>query len=116
MSPETRDFFVEVRQQLMEMTRNPGSRDTNRAAPGEPCRWRRDTGAYIVLASQLVSDAGISTSVRTLAADVRATLVRLEIRATATEVSRVPWAQPDDVTFDLEELINAIDCALECDA
>jgi len=73
-------------------------------------------GAYIVRASELVSDADISMSVRTLAADVRAELVWLETGVTAIEVPRAPWSQPDDVTFTLGELIRAIDYALDCDA
>jgi len=73
-------------------------------------------GTYIVRATQLVSDAEISMSVRTLAADVRAELVWLETVMTAIEVPRAPWAQPDDGTVDLEELIRAIDYALDCDA
>ena len=116
VSPNTRDFFVDVRQQLLEMGGNPGSRDANRGFGGESGCSRRDAGAYIVRASQLVSNADISMSVRTLAADVRAALIWFETGTTATEVPRVPWAQPDDSTFDLEELIRAIDCALDCDA
>lgn len=73
-------------------------------------------GAYIVRASQLVSDADLSMSDRTLAADVRAALVWLETGMTPIEVPHAPWSQPGDEPFDLGELIRAIDCALECDA
>ena len=116
MSPNTRDFFIDVRQRLMEMARNPTSRDKNRTAPGQRCWSRRNIGSYIVRASQLVSDADTSMSVRTLAADVRAELIWLEAGLTGIEVPRAPWAQRDDGTFDLEELIRAIDYALDSDA
>jgi hypothetical protein len=116
VNPNTRDFFVDVRQQLLEMARNPDGGDNDSGAPAAPHCSGLDTGAYIARASQLVSDADTSMSVRTLAADVRAELVWLETSATATERPGTYRARPDDVTFLLEDLISAIDCALDCDA
>lgn len=113
MNHNARDFFVDVRQQLMAVARNPDNGE-KRGVPTASHDSGLDTGAYIARASELVSHADVSTSVRTLAADVRAELIRLETGTTVPEVPGERRARRN-VTFVLEELISAIDCALECD-
>lgn len=115
MNHNARDFFVDVRQQLMEVARNPDNGGKHRGVSTASHDSGLDTGAYIARASELVSHADVSTSVRTLAADVRAELIRLETGTTVPEASGERRARRS-VTFVLEELISAIDCALECDA
>jgi hypothetical protein len=95
------------------MARGHGREDSEgRASAGSLC-CHRETACFIARASELLGAPGLSLSVRTLLADVRAEMMWLESGAAPIEPPLRDCRRCRDVAIDVEELVTAINCALD---